>query len=62
MPNRNLDHLLTLRVDAQALLDRLRDEPGLSLASYLASMLVLALAEHIADAAAADPPQGARRH
>lgn len=51
MPNHDLDRLLILRHDAQRLLDSLNDDPSLSLAGYLASMLVLALAEHIADAA-----------
>lgn len=58
----NIDALLTLRQTAQRLHETLRDDPDLRLAAYMASMLVLALAEHIADAAAADPPQGARRH
>lgn len=62
MPSRDLDHLLALRHDAQRILDDLTTRPDLRLAAYLASMLVLALAEHIADAAADDPPQGARRH
>lgn len=63
MPSRNLDHLLALRHDAQRILDDLTTQPDLRLAAYLASMLVLALAEHIADAADADtPPRTARRH
>ncbi|MDQ0349725.1 hypothetical protein J2S76_004176 [Ancylobacter vacuolatus] len=60
MPS-NLDHLLMLRQEAQRLHDRLRAEPGLSLAGHIASMLVLALAEHIADSAG-PPPSGSRRH
>lgn len=61
-----IDDLLTLRQSAQRLHDTMRDDPALRLAAYLASMLVLALAEHIADAArvATDeaPPRDARRH
>lgn len=58
MPHHDLDRLLTLRHDAQRLLDRLHEDPSLSLAGYLASMLVLALAEHIADAAGATAWRG----
>lgn len=62
MPD-NLDCLLALRHDVQRIHECLRDKPSLALASYLASMLVLALAEHIADAAGADvPPPSASRH
>lgn len=61
-----IDQLLTLRQAAQRLQDTMRDDPDLRLAAYLASMLVLALAEHIADAAgiAGDeaPPRDVRRH
>lgn len=61
-----IDALIILRQSAQRLHDTLRDDPDLRLAAYLASMLVLALAEHIADAAsvASDeaPPRDARRH
>lgn len=59
-----IDALLTLRQTAQRLHDTMRDDPDLRLAAYLASMLVLALAEHIADAAddEAPPPRTAIRH
>lgn len=59
----NIDALLTLRLTAQRLHDTMRDDPDLRLAAHIASMLVLALAEHIADAAGDEaPPRDARRH
>ncbi len=59
----HIDALLMLRHEAQRLHDTLRDDPDLRLAAYLASMLVLALAEHIADAAGTEaPPRPASRH
>ncbi|WP_371346212.1 hypothetical protein [Ancylobacter sp. IITR112] len=59
----NIDALLTLRQTAQRLHDILQSDPDLRLAAYLASMLVLALAEHIADAAGDEAPRRtARRH
>ncbi|WP_371346452.1 hypothetical protein [Ancylobacter sp. IITR112] len=62
MPD-DLDSLLALRHDVQRIHDCLREQPSLALAAYLASMLVMALAEHIADAAAAEaPPRTTRRH
>lgn len=58
-----IDALITLRHTAQRLHDTLRDDPQLRLAAYLASMLVLALAEHIADAAGEEaPPRNSRCH
>lgn len=62
MPD-TIDCLLTLRSDVQRIHDCLRERPRCALAAYLASMLVLALAEHIADAAGTEaPPRTARRH
>lgn len=51
MNTAELHHLLILRLEAQQLLERLREKPELDVACYVAAMLVRELAEKIVEGA-----------